>query len=132
MYPCGRKKDTSMWGKYADTKDFSDYWCTDVFNNTMKGSYADTDYWYMQVKLNTCDETSVGVTCANSSAIWDFFSKNYMQVHNTDTYTDLSASGSKQQIIKPLVENRVFYGLTQGTKKKVDIFVQEGEVHTQT
>ena len=55
-----------------------------------------------------------------------------MQVHNTDTYTDLSVDGRDKQIIKPLVEDRIFYGLTKGTKKKVDIFVQEGEMHTQT
>ena len=55
-----------------------------------------------------------------------------MQVHNTDTYTDMSLDGKDQEIIKPLVEDRIFYGLTKGTKKRVEIFVQEGEVHTKT
>ena len=64
MYPCNETTDTSIWGKYAEAKNFPDYWCTDVLNNTLKGSFADTDYWYSQVKLNTCDNQT-NVTCAN-------------------------------------------------------------------
>ena len=64
IYPCNEAKNTTIWGRFAETKDFSDYWCTDVLNNTVKGSYSDKDYWYMQVTLNTCDDTR-DVTCAN-------------------------------------------------------------------
>ena len=48
MYQCGKNGDeTSQWGNYAHSDDFNKFWCSDVFNNTLKGSFSDTSYKYM-------------------------------------------------------------------------------------
>jgi len=57
--------------------------------------------------------------------MWNFFESNYLQVHNTDMSIDSTFRGrSNEKVMKPLVEDRLIYGLEKGgIKKRVDFFV---------
>ena len=85
--------DVTLCKDEANQVDYTSLFCTDVFNNTIKGSFLDPYFWYTEVNLKKCDGTK-NVTCADEKEIDDFFVKYArLSLPYQDSFIDLSGTG---------------------------------------
>ena len=78
--------------------------------------------------LKKCVETQ-NITCADDEELWEFLIENKLMTLYTDMFVDLSANNNAE-IVKPMIEDRIFYGAKKGVEVNVDSYVQPSFINS--
>ena len=62
-------------------------YCSDVFENELKGDFYSSDFQYFEVKIDACIAPKYD-NCADEEDVWKFFERNDLQFIFKETYYD--------------------------------------------